>query len=125
MLTNAPVMPSLPATDIARAKTFYTDVLGLHIMEEHADRVTFWAGEGTYLMLYRRSRTKADHTAASFEVRHIEDVMADLREKGVQFISYDVPGLKTVNGVAEHEGIKAAWFNDTEGNILGISERVQ
>ena len=51
-----------------------------------------------------------------------DEVAADLRAEGVTFEEYDVPeiGLKTVNGIAEFEGTKAAWFKDTEGNIVNI-----
>lgn len=126
MLTNAPIMPCLPATDLERAKRFYRDALGLRVMEgqEHPDRVTFWAGEGTYVMVYVRGEaTKAEHTAAGFEVKDIEKVMNALRGRGVVFEEYDFPGFKTVNGIFEHGGVKSAWFKDTEGNILGVSEK--
>ncbi len=127
MLTAAPIMPCIPATDLERAKRFYRDALGLAIMEneEHADRVTFKAGEGTYLMVFaRRDPTAAEHTVAGFEVTGIERVMDSLRARGVIFEEYDFPGFTTANGLFEHDGVTSAWFKDTEGNILGLSERV-
>ncbi|MGH2654353.1 MAG: VOC family protein [Actinomycetota bacterium] len=48
--------------------------------------------------------------------------MAELRAKGVTFEEYDMPGLKTVNGIAELGGEKGAWFKDPEGNILSVSQ---
>ena len=55
-----------------------------------------------------------------FRVDDIESEVAALQSRGVQFIEYDFPGLKTVDGIADTGPVRAAWFNDTEGNLLGI-----
>lgn len=85
----------------------------------------FIAGDGTMVSIYERPGMPApENTTLGFGVPadKFDEVMADLRGKSVVFEDYDIPeiGLKTVNGVADFEGSKAAWFKDTEGNILNI-----
>ncbi|MBP0449259.1 MULTISPECIES: VOC family protein [unclassified Kitasatospora] len=123
MLGDAPLVAIIPAADIARAKRFYTDTLGLKLSEETAQDLTFECG-GTEFGLYETpSAGQAAHTLASFKVADLDAEMAALRGRGVTFEEYDFPGLKTVNGVAEAEGMRAAWFKDSEGNILCVNER--
>ncbi len=125
MLSNAPVLPSLPAVDIKRARKFYEEKLGLKVVaEDPSPGVMFQAGRNTMLYVYQRGATKADHTVASFYVDNIESEVKELRNKGVKFEEYDIPSmnLKTVNGIATWAGMKGAWFKDTEGNILNIGE---
>ncbi len=124
MLTNAPVAPTLPVVDMERAKQFYTEKLGLKLSSAQDDvgGMMFDCGEGTKLFLYQRGQTKADNTAASFKVDNVEAEVAELRGKGVVFEEYDFPGLKTENGIATIGKTKGAWFKDTEGNILAVTE---
>jgi len=123
-LRNAMVAPTLPVVDVERAKKFYRDTLGLRLAGEHAETGELWfeAGQGSMIMLYKRSATKADNTAAGFQVDDLDATMKELRSKGVKFEEYDFPGLKTVNGVATIDGERGAWFKDTEGNILAVVE---
>jgi catechol-2,3-dioxygenase len=122
MLETAPLSTTIPVVDLARAKAFYQNTLGLTLAGEHPGGATFTAGAGTHLDLYQRPPTKADHTVASFKVSGIEQVMEDLRAKSVTFEEYDLPGIKTVNGLATQGTMKAAWFKDPEGNILCLNE---
>lgn len=126
MLTNSRVSAILPAVDIARARKFYEEKLGLKVKKEISDvwggGVQYDCGSGTTLYVYpRHEATKAEHTAAGFKVDDLDAEVAELKSKGVVFEEYDMPGLKTVNGIAEIGGEKAAWFKDPEGNILVIS----
>jgi hypothetical protein len=82
------------------------------------------AGNGTLIVLYERARTTADNTALTFEVDDLEGTVSELRAHGVQFEEYDFPGLKTVNGIAARDADKAAWFKDSEGNILCAHETI-
>ncbi len=66
--------------------------------------------------------TKAEHTALSFRVERIEQAVAALEQRGVQFADYDLPGLKTIGHVCVLGSEKAAWFQDPEGNILCLHE---
>ena len=124
MLTNVPVHPTLPAVDLERAKKFYEEKLGLKVTRtDPSPGALLQAGEGTQLYIYQRSATKADHTAASFTVADVEAIVKGLKAKGVVFEEVALPnmGVKTVDGVATMGEMKAAWFKDTEGNILAIT----
>ncbi len=124
MLANAAVHPTLPVVDLARARKFYEEKLGLKVERVDpppAAGVRYWAGEGTKIYIYQRGATKADHTAASFEVDDVEATVKELKAKGVVFEEYDMPGLKTVNSIFTMGEMKGAWFKDTEGNILAVS----
>lgn len=123
MLSNSPIGPTLPAVDIERAKKFYSEKLGLkEAAAQEPGGVTFDCGGGTKLYIYERPAVKVEHTLANFMVDDLEAEMADLRGRGVVFEEYDMPGLKTVNGVADMDGFKGAWFKDTEGNILALGQ---
>jgi catechol 2,3-dioxygenase-like lactoylglutathione lyase family enzyme len=122
MLADAPVSPSIPASDLERAKRFYSDILGLKVSMETEGMVGFECG-GTQLYVYTTpSAGQAAHTLAGWFVPDLSAEMADLRARGVTFEEYDLPGLKTVDGVAETGGMRGAWFKDSEGNILGLVE---
>ena len=125
MLSSASVAPTLPVVDIKRARKFYEEKLGLKVLQEDdSPGLMLQCGKGTTIYLYQRTATKADHTVASFEVENIEAEVSALKKKGVKFEEYDMPdmGIKTVNGVAAMNGEKAAWFKDTEGNILALGQ---
>ncbi len=124
MLGDAPLVAIIPAADVARAKAFYTDTLGLKFTDTgpHGD-LTFECGGSEFGIYETPSGGQAAHTLASFKVSDLDAEMAGLRGKGVVFEEYDMPGLKTVDGVVEDEGMRAAWFKDSEGNILCLNER--
>ncbi|MFI6154978.1 VOC family protein [Kitasatospora sp. NPDC051170] len=124
MLGDAPVLAMIPATNLARAKTFYTDTLGLKLVDETDEDVTFESGGIQFGMYETPSGGQAAHTLASFKVADLDAEMAALRGRGITFEDYDFPGLKTENGVATgSNGLRAAWFKDSEGNILCVAER--
>jgi predicted enzyme related to lactoylglutathione lyase len=126
-LGDYPAAAVLRAEDIGRAKKFYTDVVGLKPSEASGpgDEAMFTAGDGTMIVIYERPGMPApQNTALGFSIPpdKFDEVAADLRAKGVRFEDYDLPevGLKTTNGIAEFEGTKAAWFKDSEDNIVNI-----
>ena len=122
MLTKAPINVVLPAADLARAEKFYSEKLGLTGMERDEGGILISCGGDTKIYIYERPAVKVEHTQASFTVKDIEAEMKELRGRGVVFEEYDMPGLKTVNGIAELGGMKSAWFKDSEGNIIAIAE---
>jgi len=125
MLANSSVCAALPASDIDRAKKFYQESLGLKISKEDPGGIEFECGSGTSLMVYPSGFAGTNKaTAAAWEVVDIEAEMSGLRSKGVTFEDYDLPELKTENGVATFGNEKAAWFKDSEGNILAISQSI-
>jgi len=123
MLSQYPLSATAPTTDVDRARKFYVEKLGLK--EKFADEagVLFEAGEDTCIYLYKRGPTKADHTIATFSVKDVEGEVSELRSRGVAFEDYDMPGLKTENGIATWGEDKAAWFKDPDGNILGLFQK--
>ncbi|MCC6473762.1 MAG: VOC family protein [Burkholderiales bacterium] len=126
MLADAPMTTILPVTDMQRARSFYERQLGLKPAGARADgKFTYECGGGALLALFPRSEaTRADHTAVSFRVADIGSAIAQLEGRGVVFEDYDLPGLKTVEHVCVLGAEKAAWFRDTEGNILCIHEDI-
>jgi predicted enzyme related to lactoylglutathione lyase len=129
VLTNSPIRPTIPVVDLGRAKRFYETTLGLKPVPDNNDATSgmaiFECGNNTLIELYQRSPSKADHTVATFEVSNIEDEVNTLRGKGVNFEEYDMPEIKTQNGIATQGAVKGAWFKDSEGNILCIHQRIR
>ena len=120
MLTDSPVTPTLPIVDLERARNFYEGVLGLKVNMASDEDVMYDCGGGTTLYLYKRAESRAEHTEAAFKVDDLEKEVKELRGKGVEFEEYDMPGLKTENGIATRNGMKSAWFKDPDGNILSL-----
>ena len=122
MLGSSKMLATIPAVDIQRAEEFYTQVLGLSLVEKPQEGVLILeAGAGTQIMIYVREATKAEHTAVTFEVKDLERAVVDLIAKGVRFEQYDFDEFKTdERGIAEMEAAKMAWLKDSEGNILGL-----
>jgi catechol 2,3-dioxygenase-like lactoylglutathione lyase family enzyme len=123
MLTGSKATAMLPATDLARARRFYEETLGLPPARLRENGEARFEGSGYSFALYQRGApTRADHTALSFEVSDLAAEMKALQARGVGFEEYDLPGLKTVQGVCVLGGEQAAWFHDTEGNILCLHQ---
>jgi catechol 2,3-dioxygenase-like lactoylglutathione lyase family enzyme len=124
LLTNALICATVPTTDLQRARHFYEKTLGLKaaIVDERRG-VYYQAGGGTMLNLYERQHTTAENSVATFLVENLDEVMSDLRSRGISFEEYDLPDLKTENGVySDQTGFKVSWFKDLDGNILGIEQ---
>lgn len=113
----------LPASDLGRAKQWWHDVLGRDPMYEDAEGESlFYDIGGTVLMVYRSDyAATAKNTAFNLMTDDLDRDMTALRTHGVVFHDYDLPGLKTVDGVAEMGEERGAWFSDSEGNIIAIS----
>jgi len=119
----AQVTCMLPVKDLARARDFYERALGLPPVGQKPDGKFVYRCGGTELALFPKAEgTKAEHTALSFRVEGIAGAIAELKSRGVRFADYDLPGLKTVEHVCVLGAERAAWFEDTEGNILCLHE---
>jgi catechol 2,3-dioxygenase-like lactoylglutathione lyase family enzyme len=115
----------LPVKDMARARRFYEQALGLEVVGGKPDGKFVYRCGGTEIALFPKAEgTQATHTALSFRVDRIEPAVALLRERGVRFADYDLPGLKTVGHICVLGSEKAAWFEDPEGNILCLHEEL-
>jgi predicted enzyme related to lactoylglutathione lyase len=124
MLGTGPVMATIPAEDMARAKTFYTDIVGLTVAAEpDAGSAILEAGNGTQIFVYARGRSTAEHTALTFPVADLDAAVDALVAKGVTFEQYDMDPLKTdAKGIARSDAGSAAWLTDTENNIICLVE---
>jgi len=122
-LAAAPLYAVVPATDIPRARRFYAETLGLEV-DDRPDAGGFMvqAGGGSSMLVYETGASAGTATQAAFQVDDLYAVVADLREHGITFEEYDLPGLKTVDGIAEAGSMKTAWFKDSEGNIIAVSQ---
>ena len=123
MLTTSQATAMLPVVDMPRARAFYERTLGLPAPRVRpSGEARYQAGGLSFALYPRATPTCADHTALSFEVKDIGAEMELLRARGVRFEEYDLPGLKTSQGVCVLGGERAAWFKDPEGNILCIHQ---
>ena len=115
----------LPVKDMARARQFYDNLLGLQPVGGKPDGKFIYRCGGTEIALFPKPEgTKAQHTALSFRVVNLTQAIALLKSRGVTFADYDFPDLKTVGHVCVLGSEKAAWFEDPEGNILCLHEDV-
>jgi catechol 2,3-dioxygenase-like lactoylglutathione lyase family enzyme len=121
MLAKRRVAATIPASDLARAKRWYEEKLGLKPVREAPYGIDYVLGDGTRFGLYPTGNAgKAPNTLMGFSSTDVVGDVAALRKLGVKFEDYDLPQLKTVGGIASMDGAKAAWFKDSEGNILAI-----
>jgi catechol 2,3-dioxygenase-like lactoylglutathione lyase family enzyme len=133
MLDDGDVAARIPAADLERAKAFYADKLGLHPAEERPGGLRYRCRSGRFTLFQSTGGASGDHTQMAWTVDDIEATVAELRRRGVVFEEYDLPGLKTVDGIAEIEGNypsdgvaeRGAWFRDSEGNLLGVGQPIK
>jgi predicted enzyme related to lactoylglutathione lyase len=113
----------IPAKDVDRARKFYEGKLGFEPKAEVAGGIVYKFARGTGCFLYPTPHAGTSKASQAFwQVDDIAREVAELKARGVIFEEYDLPGMKTVNGIMTAGGAKAAWFKDTEGNILAIVE---
>jgi len=122
MFNQARSAAALPAQDLQRAKAFYRDKLGLTPIDENPGGLLYQLAKGTgFLVFLSSGKPSGTHTQMAIEVQDLDEALQQLRAKGVKLEEYDTPNLKTVDGIATlPDGQKAAWFKDSEGNVLGI-----
>jgi catechol 2,3-dioxygenase-like lactoylglutathione lyase family enzyme len=124
MLADAQVEANVPTANLERATEFYEGKLGLRRAggtTPSGREVVYEAGGGTRLLVYERPTAgTAEHTLVHFIVSDVDAAVEGLRGKGVVFEEYDMPEIKTVDGILTMGDFKAAWFRDPDGNILGI-----
>jgi catechol-2,3-dioxygenase len=121
MLSSHAIDVMLTATDLGAAKQFYRDGIGLDVLIESDEFVTFRCGGDSRLVVTRSSvRSNEQQTKASWRVPDITAEVAELRARGVEVAEYDEASLKTVDGVADIGFALAAWFVDPGGNTIGL-----
>jgi catechol 2,3-dioxygenase-like lactoylglutathione lyase family enzyme len=125
MLSEQRAVTPLPATDIWRARRFYEEVLGFEPVDAQPDgEADYRCADGTWFFVHPSEEAGTNRaTALAFMVPDIDAEMAELRERGVVFEEYDLPGFTTVDGVVTRpNGTRMAWFKDTEDNIIGLGQ---
>jgi catechol-2,3-dioxygenase len=121
MLANHPIDPMILATDLGVAREFYGERIGLEVLIESDDFLTFRCGGDSRLVVTRSSTgTTEPQTKASWRVGDLAAEVAELRARGVQVEEYDEPGPKTVDGIADVGFALAAWLVDPDGNSIGL-----
>src|SRR5690348_10529185 len=120
MLSDKEIHATIPAKDLERAKKYYDEKLGFKPGPEESGGIRYKCKDSWFLLYPTSFAGTAQHTVAGWVVDNIEKEIAELKARGVVFEEYDYPTLKTTNGVAVLGANKAAWFKDSEGNILGM-----
>ena len=129
-LSEARIAARLPASDLERARRWYAEKLALEPVEERPGGLRYVVGGAEFAIYQSAGRADGSFTQLAFTVADIEAEVATLRAHGVVFENYDIPGLETVDGIAvidgnypsEGSGERAAWFRDSEGNMLGMGQ---
>ena len=115
-------VPTIPVSDLDRAREFYGGTLGLELLWENPASIRFRCGESSELSVFRRPSTVTQHTLAHFEVTDIEAAVRELEVNGVEFVDYDDGPLKTTGHIAQMGPARGAWFRDPDGNYLGLRQ---
>jgi catechol 2,3-dioxygenase-like lactoylglutathione lyase family enzyme len=125
MLQKSPMFAYLPVKDVDRARQFYEQKLGFKPKSELGGGVVYECAGGTACFMYPTPNAGTSKASQAFwQVEDVEREVAELKKRGVVFEEYDQPGLKTKDSIAVGGGAKAAWFKDTEGNILAIVQDI-
>ena len=121
MLQNSPFYAYIPAGDVPRARKFYEQKLGLKPKQEAAGGVIYEFGRGTACFLYPTPNAGTSRASQAFwQVEDIEREVEELERRGVRFEEYDMPDMEKHGRIYSGGGARAAWFKDSEGNILAI-----
>jgi predicted enzyme related to lactoylglutathione lyase len=124
MLSTVPIRAYIPASDVSRARKFYEEKVGLKPKEEYAGGVIYESG-GAEVFLYPTSNAGTSKASQAYwQVDDVEAEVAELKRRGVKFEEYDIPGTPMKNSISNRSGAKTAWFKDTEGNTLAVSQRI-
>jgi catechol 2,3-dioxygenase-like lactoylglutathione lyase family enzyme len=123
MLSDAGVVTTLPVSNLERAKRFYREMLGLHPLQELPQGLLYECADGGRFLLYpTAAQSPSEITQMSFVVSDLEGEIADLKGDGVFFEEYDTQDLTTVWSIAYTRSAESAWFRDSEGNLIGITQ---
>ena len=125
MLQDFPMYAYIPARDLARARQFYETKLGLRPEEETNGGVVYAFAGGTACFLYPTPNAGTSQASQAFwSVQDVDGLMRELKARGVVFEDHDMPGERSPEGAITAGGAKAAWFKDSEANIMALIEEV-
>jgi len=124
MLKKPQIVAYIAVADVARARKFYEQKVRLQPKEEYAGGVIYQCGNSSWFFMYRSPGAGTSKASTAFwAVDDVAAEVAELKARGVVFEEYDTPQIKTLSSIATGGGAKTAWFKDTEGNILAVSQR--
>ena len=132
-LKDGHIAARIPVRNLGRARSFYSERLGLEPSEERPGGLLYRGASGEFALFESAGASPGTFTQMGWEVDDIEATVAELKARGVEFEEVDVPGLETVDGIAEVEGNypskggkgeRAAWFLDCDNNMMGVAQRV-
>ena len=124
MLKDATIHVYLPASNVARARKFYEEVIGLTPKQDYAGGVVYECGGAEAFLYPTPNAGTSKASQAYWQVADVEAEVADLKARGVTFEEYDMPNMPMQNSIVTAGGARTAWFKDTEGNILAVSQRI-
>ena len=125
MLQKAAMYSYIPAKDVDRARGFYEKKLGFTPKEETAGGVVYECGRGTACFLYPTPNAGTSQASQAFwDVEDVEAEVDELERRGITIERYDVPG-SDARGIVTAGGAKAAWFKDSEGNIMAVIQNLE
>ena len=122
MLNRFQTHTTLPASDLERAKAWYRDKLEFEPKSEDAGGVYYESGGGSFALFQTPYAGTAQNTAMEWSVDDVEAVVSHLKSRGVTFDTYDIPGVEWDGDIARMGPFKGAWFKDSEGNILSVTQ---
>jgi len=125
MLSTAPLRAYIPVSNLQRARKFYEATLGLKPGEQYGGGVIYRCGETEAFLYLTPNAGTSKASQAFWQVADVEAEVTELKARGVVFEEYDMPGIKMQNSIATGGGAKTAWFKDTEGNIMAVSQRLR
>ncbi len=123
MLNTSPLYSYVPAHDVERCRRFYDEKLGLGPGRRTGPGYTFDCANGTAFFVYPSPGAGTNKASCAFwHVDDAEAVVRWLKDRGVVFERYEMPESAPGSDVYPADGAKAAWFKDTEGNIMAVIE---
>lgn len=122
MIGAAMIVPTIPVSDLDRAREFYGTTLGLDLLWENPASIRFRAGPTSEVSTFKRPGITTEHTLAHFEVEDIAATVRELEGRGVAFVDYTEGPLVTTNHIARIGPALGAWFRDPDGNFLGLRQ---
>jgi catechol 2,3-dioxygenase-like lactoylglutathione lyase family enzyme len=123
MLTKQRAVATSPAADLMRARDFYEGTLGFSVRQRDDQGVIYDTADGGVFTVFLSSgKPSGDHTQLTFEVDDLEREVQDLKQKGIRFEPVEMEGYDPQTSIVATEGMRGAWFHDTEGNLLAVTQ---